>query len=166
VIRLGSLSLLLLAVASASAAQDKPDFSGRWELAAAAPSSAGAAMRLIVRQPIRRTNVFGAPMKPSFLELIVERTFADRTTIDTHQFSVEGGMVGGGGFQTRFSVHWDGNRLVMATASSSGSGAEIRPTSEHSEVWELAPDGMLIVTVTDTETAREPQSTKLTYRRN
>jgi hypothetical protein len=163
--RAACASILFVGVATAVAAQDKPDFSGQWELVATEPSSAGAASRLTVWQPITRANVFGAPMKPAFLELSVERTFADRTTTDTHQIGIQGGMVGGGGFQTRFSVRWEDNRLVMATASYFGSGAQSSMTSERNEVWELNPDGMLIITVTDTDTGREPKSTTLTYHR-
>jgi hypothetical protein len=158
--------LLLFAVVSAVAAQDQPDFSGRWILVEAVPADAGTASRLNVTQPIVQTNAVGAPMKPTFMTLTVERAFADRATTETFQIGVEGGTVGGGGFGTRFSVRWEDHRLVMATASYSGSGSESRQTSEHNEVWELDPDGMLIIRITDREAGHGSKSHTLTYRRN
>jgi hypothetical protein len=164
--RAGCVFVLIVAAAVSAPAQDKPDYSGNWTLVDASMPRPIVASSLAVRQPVTRTNVRGEPMPSSFLDLIVERTFVGRTTTDTHQIGVQGGFVWGAGFQTRFSVTREDNRLVMATASYSGSGSESRPTSEHNEVWELDPDGMLIISVTDTETGREPKSTRLTYRRN
>jgi hypothetical protein len=163
----GTLSVLLLTVVSTVAAQDKPDFSGQWKLIGATPSSAGAASGLTIRQPVTRTNVFGAPVKPAFLQLTIERAFDNRSTMETFQIGVDGGTVGSGSVRTSVSVRWEENRLAISTASYSGSGAgSERPTSEHKEVWEVDPDGMLIITVTDREAGRDPISNALTYRRN
>jgi hypothetical protein len=149
--------LSLLSLVAVVAAQDKPDFSGQWELVATAASSVDAASRLTVRQPIARTNVFGAPMKPAFATLTVERAFGDRATTETFQIGIQGGIVGGGGVRTRFSVGWEGDSLVIA------SGKE---TYEHREVWALDPDGLLIITETDTEAGHASTSKRLPYRRN
>lgn len=160
------LSVLLLAMASASRAQDKPDFSGQWALVAAAPASAaGVAPKLIVRQPIVRTTARGTPMKPAFTTLTVERVFADRTSRDTFQIGVEGGMIAGGGFRSTNSVRWEESRLVIASASYSGPGSESL-LNEHSEVWELDPDGLLMITVADIEAGHDSTSKRLTYRRD
>jgi hypothetical protein len=149
--------LLVLSLAAVVAAQDKPDFSGRWELIAAVPSRADAASRLTVRQPIARANVLGAPMKPTFTTLTVERAFGDRATTETLQVGVQGGIMGEGGLRTRFSVGWEDDSLVIA------SGTE---TNEHREVWALDPDGLLIITMTETEAGHDSTSKRLIYRRN
>ncbi len=157
---MGCASLLLagtVASVASVAAQDKPDFSGQWELVAAAPSGAGAATRLTVRQPSTRTNVFGAPTQPSYLQLIVERVLTDHSTTDTYQIGVESGTIGGDGSRTHSSVRWEENRIVMATSTS---------MSEHKEIWALDPNGLLIIAVTDDEAGREQRSNTLTYRRD
>lgn len=160
------LSALLLATPSASRAQDKPDFSGQWALVAAVPASAGGvAPKLIVRQPIVRTTALGAPMKPVFTTLTVERVFADRTVTETFQIGLAGGMIGGGGFRSTNSVRWEENRLAIANASYSGPGSESL-LNEHSEVWELDPDGLLMITVADIEAGHDSTSKRLTYRRD
>ena len=110
-------SPLLLSLAAAVAAQDKPDFSGQWALVTAVPSTANAASRLTVRQPTARANVFGAPMTPTFTTLTVERVFGDRSTTETFQIGIQGGIVGGGGVWTRFSVGWEGDQLVITSGS-------------------------------------------------
>jgi hypothetical protein len=128
------------------AAQDKPDFSGRWILVASARSDPSVAQSLTVRQPVIRTNVFGAPMPPSFLQLTVDREFIGSTQTDNYQIGVEGGTVGGvvGGrsFKTHVSVRWEGDRLLIETSSYSGSSRDDGPYREHREEWELDPAGM------------------------
>src|SRR5262245_24156245 len=114
-------AILLMAIPTAVAAQDKPDFSGRWVLVSSGTPDPSAAQTLSVRQTVTRTNVRGGPMQPSFSTLIVERQFADRAATATYQIGVQGGMVGGGDAQsrteTRHSVRWEGNRLVIETGS-------------------------------------------------
>jgi hypothetical protein len=159
------LAVVVLAVSPASEAQEKPDFSGQWELVVAAgASSAGVAPRITIRQPIVRTNALGAPMKPSFATLTVERIFADRVTTETFQIGVDGGTIGGGGFRTSFSVRWEEHQLVMVNSAYSGPGSADL-TTEHKEVWELAPDGTLIISATEFEVGHDSTSKRLTYRR-
>src|SRR5262245_4825656 len=114
-------AILLMAIPAAVAAQDKPDFSGRWVLVSSSTPDPSAAQTLAVRQTVTRTNVRGGPMQPFFSALIVERQFADRAATATYQIGVQGGMVGGivggGGAETRRSVRWEGNRLVIETGS-------------------------------------------------
>src|SRR5215510_9387167 len=111
----------LMAIPMAVAAQDKPDFSGRWVLVSSSTPDPSAAQTLTVRQTVTRTNVRGGLMQPFFSTLIVKRQFADRATTDTYQIGVQGGIVGGivgGGIaETRHSVRWEGNRLVIETGS-------------------------------------------------
>jgi hypothetical protein len=117
-----SASLLLIGIAVRAAAQGKPDFSGEWILAASASVGLSVARGLTIRQRITRTNALGAPIEPFFDELIVVRTFADHTQTDTYQLGVQGGVVGGGP-QTRYSVRWEGNRLLIETGTYSRSTA-------------------------------------------
>ncbi len=68
---------------------------------------------------------------------------------DIYQIGVEGGGVGpvfptGRGTgpdtnipRTRFSVRWEGNRLVIETGNYSGPTREAGPYPEHVEVWQL-----------------------------
>jgi len=60
----GWLSILSMLVAATVAAQDNPDFSGRWMLETSAGAGPDVALFLTVRQPVVRTNVYGAPMPP------------------------------------------------------------------------------------------------------
>lgn len=149
------LSMLLATIPVAAAAQDKPDFSGRWALVSASHTSPDVAPSLLVRQPVTRTNYLGVPMPPAFLQLIVERYFPDVVRTDTFQIGVSGGMVGGGGVQSRFSARWEEQKLVMTNESGSG---------EHAETWELA-QGSLIVTTRDRDGGGDTRSNTLTYRR-
>jgi hypothetical protein len=139
-----------------AAAQDKPDFSGRWVLVSASRTGPDVATSLIVRQPVRRTNAFGAPMPPAFLDLVVERQSADRVRTDTFQIGVSGGIVGGGGVQSRFSVRWEGNRLVISNENVS---------SEHTEEWELS-QGSLVITTTDRDAGGDTKASTLIYRKS
>src|SRR5262245_7112018 len=123
--RLGLIWALLAALAVKAAAQQGTDFSGRWVLVSSAVADPNAARSLNVRQPVTRTNNLGAPMPPAFLQLVVEREFADRVTTETHQIGIEGGIVGGivggtaGGTSHRsyFSVRWVGQQLVIERGS-------------------------------------------------
>jgi len=174
----GWLSILSMLVAATVAAQGKPDFSGRWVLAASPGAGPNVARSLTVRQPIVRTNVYGAPMDPLFGELTVERQFVSAVRTDIYQIGVTGGRVGGvvpTGRGTgpdmnipedRFSVRWEGNRLVIETGNYSGPTREAGPYTEHVEVWQLDARGMLILSVTDRGSGIESTTKTLTYRKN
>src|SRR5438034_5031855 len=115
----GWLSILSMLVAATVAAQDKPDFSGRWILEVSAGAGPDVARSLTVRQPVVRTNVYGAPMPPFFKELRVERQFVTGVRTEAYQIGVEGGTVGGAlptnrgtapdvnVSQTSFSARWE-----------------------------------------------------------
>jgi len=150
------LSVLLAIGPGTAAAQDKPDFSGRWVLVSASRTGPDVETSLIVRQPVTRTNAFGAPMPPAFLELIVERRSKDRMRTDTFQLGVSGGIVGGGGVQSRFSVRWEGNTLVIANETI---------LSEHTEEWELL-QGSLVITTKDRDAGGDTKSSTLIYRKS
>ena len=110
-----SLVALLLPAAAALAAQDKPDFSGRWVLEK--PSQAGSDIprALSVRQSLVRTNVRGEPMKPFFKDMAVEREFESGTYHETFPIGVVGGQAPG--------LREDGSRKVRGFVDpSSGKG--------------------------------------------
>jgi len=170
--RSGLVWILWSALAVAAAAQQGTDFSGRWVLVSSAVADPNAARSITVRQPVTRTNNLGAPMPPAFLQLIVEREFADRVTTETHAIGLQGGMVGGivGGdadarYQSRFSVNWEGQRLVIHRSSYSGATRDAGPYWERDEEWELDPAGMLVISVTDRASDTEPRSNAFNYSR-
>jgi len=163
-------AILLMAIPTAVAAQDKPDFSGRWILVSSSTPDPSAAQTLTVRQTVTRTNVRGGPMQPFFSALIVERQFADRAATATYQIGVQGGMVGGivggGGAETRRSVRWEGNRLVIETGSYSYPARRDGPYSEHIEEWQLDAAGRLLLSVTERRSGAEEASNTFTYQKN
>jgi hypothetical protein len=175
--RLGWSSVLSILVAWMVAAQSQPDFSGRSVLALPERAGADVARTLTVRQPIVRTNVYGAPMEPFFKEITIERQFVTHTHTDTYPIGVEGGVVGVTGSgrvtglgvnipETRFSVRWEDNRLVIDTGSYSASTREAGPYTERTEAWQLDAAGMLTVTITDRASGAESTTSTATYRRN
>jgi len=89
----GWLSILSMLVAATVVAQDKPDFSGRWILETSAGAGPDGARALTVRQPVVRTNVYGAPMPPFFKELSVDRQFGTDVRSETYQIGIEGGAI-------------------------------------------------------------------------
>jgi hypothetical protein len=162
--------VLVLSVAAATAQDkpDKPDFSGRWVLEKPEPAGPDDPRALIVRQPIARTNAFGAPMKPYFKELAVSRHFSDAVRSETYQIGMMGGVVGGtvgGGVapQSRFSTTWQGDRLVMETGTYSGSTAESGPYTERIETWHLTAEPKLVITVTNRGSGMATTTRTLTY---
>jgi hypothetical protein len=174
----GWLSILSILVAATVAAQDKPDFSGRWILEPSADVGPDVARSLTVRQPVVRTNVFGAPMSPFFKELSVERQFVSDVRTETYQIGVGGGTVGHvaptnrapapdvDASETRFLVRWEDDRLVIDIGNYSGSSREAAPYSEHSEIWQLDAAGRLILSITDRGSGIASTTKTLTYRKN
>ncbi len=174
----GWLSILSMLVAATVTAQDKPDFSGRWILETSSRAGPDVARSLTVRQPVVRTNVYGAPMPQFFKELSVERQFVTDVRTETYQIGVEGGIVGGvlpanrgtapavNASRTRFSVRWEDNRLVIDTGSYSGRTREAGPYTEHVEVWQLDVVDRLIVSITDRGSGIASTTKTLTYRSN
>jgi hypothetical protein len=154
------LCVTLFSLAGTIAAEGKPDFSGRWVLVNAAESASAAAHELVVRES------FEAPVTV----MTVERRSEIGVHSDTYRIGLSGGMVGGlaadgRGTATRFSVTWDGDKLVIETGSYSGPTRESGPYSEHNEVWSLDSQGRLVITVTDRGTATELRTSQLTYRK-
>ena len=170
------LCVVVLLIAAGAAAQDKPDFSGQWVLATPSDSASTVALELIVHQSIVRQSVRGDAITPFFKTLTVERRLPSGVRSESYEIGTEGilGSVAPGGEapgpkrqspQTRVSVKWNGNRLVIETGSYSGTTRDAGPYREHDEVWSLEAQGRLLITVTDRGSSLGPSTTDLTYRR-
>jgi hypothetical protein len=157
------------------AAQDKPDFSGRWVLEDPLPAAADTPRAMTIRQSLTRTTVHGKPMEPYWSDVVVEREFADDVRSETHRIGIVGGTVTGAGTgragagsegtSTAYSVTWDAKELVIQTGSYSPPAPGTRSYRERKEVWSLDERGRLVVTVTNrsSDTATTTQMSR--YRR-
>jgi acetyl esterase/lipase len=164
--RFVTLSSLSILVVTAMLAQSQPDFSGRWVLQGPENAGADVARTLIIQQPIVRTNVYGAPIDPTFLRVTIERQFPSSTRTDTYLIGTQGGTVsgtipGGPTGSTTVVPHWEGQRLVIDTSSTLGSTVATR-----SEVLQYDAAGALTVTLTERPAGAEPKTTTATYRRD
>jgi hypothetical protein len=163
---------ILALVAARVAAQEEPDFSGRWVLESAAQDGADVPSALTVRQSLVRTTVRGEPMKPFFKDITVERELKGATRIETYQIGIIGGSVAGlradgtsTGARTRHSVRWEGRTLVIESGSDTGSGPEGGESAERREGWSLDSQGLLHVAITTRGAGDRSSTIALSYRR-
>lgn len=159
--------LLPLLTAQIGERSAQPDFSGEWILVTRTASVEEVASVLNVQQPIIEKTVQGAPMLPAYLELIVERRSPRGVRSEKYAVGVESGTVAGSSSnasETRTSVKWAGDSLVIATSRWSGSSASRRIESQRSETWQLDANGSLVITIAETNGQRETRTT-LRYRR-
>jgi hypothetical protein len=162
-----AVCVLVLLLEGATAAQDRPDFSGTWTLVNPIGSASSAAHMLIVRQSFTRESVRGTPIDPPLITLAVERHASASVHSDLYTIGVIGGTVsgvGGQSAQTRFSTTWDADRLVIETVYS-GRPGDAGSSSIHREVWSLDAQQTLSLVFTDQSTDTEPMTTTLIYRR-
>jgi hypothetical protein len=148
--------MLASLITGAVAAQDRPNFSGQWILVNPQDSASNTPQEITIKQE--------APL------LSVERRFEGLVRSETYRIGIEGGVVGGVGrndhtSRTRFSVTWDGDRLVIETGSYSGPTLDSGPYTEHEEMWSLQAQDRLFMTVTERSSGVEPTTTKLIYSR-
>ena len=166
-----SIALIVLATVGV-AAQDKPDFSGRWVLATPQPSDTDIPSALSVRQTLVRTTVRGAPMEPFFRDITIERQFETGTHSENHLIGVQGGTVPGlradgspNGPTAHHAVSWDGNALVFESGSYSGQRPETGVWAERRETWSLDADGRLRLLITTRSSGDGSKNITLVYRR-
>jgi hypothetical protein len=166
-----SIALIMLATVGV-AAQDKPDFSGRWVLATSQQSDADIPLALSVRQTLVRTTVRGDPMEPFFRDITIERQLETGTRTENHLIGIQGGTVSGlradgslNGPTARHAVRWDGNALVFESGSYSGQRPESGVWYERREMWSLDADGRLLVVITNRSSDDAPRETTVAYRR-
>jgi len=120
------IALLMLATVGV-AAQDKPDFSGRWVLATPQQSDTDIPLVLSVRQTLVGTPVHGEPMEPFFRDITIERQFETGTHSENHRIGMQGGTVSGlradgspNGPTAHYAVRWDGDALIFESGNYSG----------------------------------------------
>ena len=146
--------VLFVALAVAAAAQarpEQPDFSGRWMLTTPAVANPDTPRRLVVLQPIIRTNVFGEPIEPAFLHISVRREGVSANSEETRVIGI-GGTVPGlseqgipAGNSTRVETVWRRDSLVFVNLSYGPDGPRTGDWTERREVWSLQRDGRLRV---------------------
>jgi len=160
---------LIAGVVAAAAAQDHPDFSGRWQLVDPPRPGPDVARALTVRQPLVSTTAFGTPMPPAYLELTVERQLEQTVHTESYKLGVEGGLFGGGPDgphqESYFACIWRGDHLFITRGLTSGPTPDVRTTSSHSEDWSFDDRGRLIIVVVDREGDALPTTQTLIYRR-
>ena len=166
-------AILLIALTTVgSAAQDKPDFSGRCVLAIPQPTDADIPLALSVRQMVVRTTVRGDPIEPFFRDISIERQFETSTRSETYLIGVQGGTVSGmradgslAGLTTHHAVKWDGNALVFESGTYTGRSPETATWAERREIWSFEADGRLRVAITSRSSGDGPRAVTLHYRR-
>ena len=156
------LVALTLLAATVQAPPDQPDFSGRWVLDTPNLATPDAARRIVVVQPITRSTVSGAPMKPAFLRISIRREGVSANSDETRLIGVAGGtvtgLVGGTvpdlsregfsvGNSTREETAWQRDSLVFANSSYGPGGPRTGDWTERREKWSLEPDGRLRVEI-------------------
>jgi hypothetical protein len=119
-----------------------------------ADASPDTARRLVVLQPITRTNVLGEPMKPAFLRISIRREGDSGNSEETHLIGVVGGTVSGlvkdgqkVGDSTRMETVWRRDALVLANLSLGPDGPRTGNWTERREEWSLERDGRLRVEI-------------------
>ena len=154
------------------AAQDQPDFSGRWVLADPEQPGPDIPRTLSVRQSLVRTNVYGEPMKPFFKDIAIDREFESGTRSETSMIYVVGGFVSGltaRGEPTGPSGHsrviWVRHALVFESGTHTGGMPETGVWVERRETWSLETDGRLRVTISTCSSSDVSRTVTLTYRR-
>jgi hypothetical protein len=166
------LLIVIVGAAVGLAAQDKPDFSGRWVLASSEQPGPDTPRALSVRQSIVRTTVRGEPMTPFFKDIAIDREFESGTRSETHAIGVIGGVVPGlrkdgspDGPRGHHAVTWDQNALTFESGSHTGETPGTGVWAERREVWSLEPDGRLRVAITTRSSVDAARTVTLMYRR-
>lgn len=158
---------IMLLVASDTAAEEPPDFSGHWQLVTSSGVDERAARELDVRRS------FGGRLG-TLEALTIERYTIDGVQSETLTIGIEGGlvggMVGGGGasrqtLNTRFSTRWSGDHLIIMHGSYSGPTRDAGPYHEREEEWSMDEAGRLLIVVTERESGVEPKTMQHTYQR-
>jgi len=165
--------ILVVFAAVALAAQDEPDFSGRWILVSSSQPGPDVPRALTVRQVLVRTNVRGEPMKPFFKDIAIDREFESGTRSGTYAIGIIGGVVSGipkdGGPPSprgRHAVKWDQRDLIFENGTYTGEDPGTGVWSERREVWSLQPDGRLSVSISTSGSAEKSTTVTLLYRRS
>jgi hypothetical protein len=138
-----------------SAVQVKPDFSGKWVLTSPADVSSNAAQELAITQESET---------PWMTVLVVERRSKDGVRSERYKTGVRVSMERREGPNTRLSVKWDADSLVVIRESYFGRTTESRPDTEREERWSII-QGMLVMMVTDRGASAEERTARLVYQK-
>lgn len=164
--------------AGSAARQDRPDFSGRWErIEKDAPDSV--ANLIVVRQTGGNTQPTAGPTVLIARQLVtnlqVERHFGTRVeparyfVTDTGSALLSGtaGVVSPGVLDQRplamTATKWEPAGLAIGTGTYEGLGGPV--ATERYELWSLAGDGILTITIGERSNGGEMRRTTVTYRR-
>ena len=148
------------------AAQRGTDFSGSWVLDETQVHPApDIPQRLVIEQPLRTTNMLGAPMPPAYLTLNVKRYFRDVVREDSHLIGVTQGVVSGpvSNGEGRSGADWRGDFLMIWRQTLSPSRTIVR---QRREAWRIDDLGRLVITITSEEAGSAGTSQVLAYRRD
>ena len=169
--RAARVVVLVSAVGTALAAQDKPDFAGRWVLESPAQPGADIPRTMAVVLVVRRTNVRGEPIRPFVSDIEIRREFESGVRAETRKIGI-GGTVPGirkdgtmNGSEERYAVTWDGADLVFENGAYTGARGERDVWTERGEVWSLDVTGRLRVVITTRGSNVKPSTVTLVYRR-
>jgi len=169
--RTTSSVILMVLLAVGSAAQDKPDFAGRWILESPSQPTLDIPIALTVRQSMRRTTGRGEPMTPYFNEIEIDRELPDGIHSETYEIGIIGGLVPGfedgrpAGPRLHHSVQWEGDALAFESGSDTGQAPETGIWTERREVWSFDAAGRLRAVITTRSSSEAPKSVTLLYRR-
>ena len=160
-----SLCTLLIGLSAALAAQDHPDFTGRWVLDARSGALGGASELLVTLSGEEDAAVMS-----------VERHTPNG--INTMTYSLgrtksSSSLRRGAGLWRRWenprtttaSATWEGETLVISTAHYVSYAPDAWPNSEFRESWSLEEDGRLRIVISDREGLELPLTATCVYRR-
>lgn len=154
IIRALTAAAVWLAVALLGSAplfsQERPDFSGEWLLETPSDPPPDAPRKLVITHG------------PSAITVV--RTFAGRTTTETHRFQ-SGGTVGATGNTAFTGVMWFGDRLMFHEEARSGARGTNEEYFERGEDWWLNDEGLLTVEITTRKSGASRSRVTLEYAR-
>ena len=170
-VAVAACACLSVTVGATAVPRNKPDFSGRWVLVER-NMPASIAPAIAVRQVSDVTNVRGEPMAEPAVTIAIDRHLQTGLESVTYHVGAIGGSHGALALpgappapvrSTRFSTKWDGDNLVINTATEvTGPNPSFY---ERHEVWSLDPNGILTIVVGEKSLGAERVTTTVTYRR-
>jgi hypothetical protein len=150
---MGVIAACVIWCVSGPPVQAKPDFTGRWVLAATASSGPAIARELTVEHSTAKGT------------LTVTRVTRGGTHTDSYKFGSTGGQIvmGQRGPMTKDLrvMGWDGSVLVISMVTSYNRDQD----SGHQEAWSLGADGRLTIVTTAWSPGNDATVSTVMYRR-
>ena len=164
--------LFAVMVGGRSAAQDKPDFSGRWVLEAGSQSDSEIPRALSVTRAVTRLDVPREPTRPFVSSIAIDREFEGGVESETRRIDILGGTVPGisrdgrlSGAELRHSTIWEENTLVFWNGSYSDRSGRNGGWLERREAWSLDNAGRLNVVITTHRSDAKAHTVTAVYQR-